>query len=146
MTRERVVEIAKTWLGTPWVHHARVKGVGVDCGHLLAAVFEEAGMVEPVPIPEYPQDWALHRSEELFRSIVETYARKVERDPLPGDVVLFRFGRCLSHGGIVLAWPRIIHAYLNARDVVIDNVTANGDLARRYAGCWSPWPEDSDGR
>lgn len=146
MSRERVVEVAKTWLGTPWVHNARVRGRGVDCGQLLAAVFEEAGVVGPVVTGEYPQDWALHRSDEKFLGFVEQYARKVEREPLPGDVVLFKFGRCLSHGGIVVKWPLIIHAYLNAREVVFDDVIANSDLVRRYAGCWSTWPEDSDGR
>jgi NlpC/P60 family putative phage cell wall peptidase len=145
-SREQVVAAARTWLGTPWVHNARVKGHGVDCGQLLAAVFQEAGVVGPVDPGEYPQDWALHRSEERFMSIVERYAVKVYRAPLPGDVALFKFGRCVSHGGIVLEWPLMIHAYLNARDVVIDDVLANSDLARRFVGCWSAWPEPSDER
>ena len=38
----------------------------------------------------------------LFRSVAE---------PLPGDIVLYKFGRCFSHAGIVIAWPQIIHSY-----------------------------------
>lgn len=147
-TEERlaVVAEARTWLGTPWVHMARVKGHGVDCGQLLAAVFEDLGLVRPVPIDPYPQDWALHRGEPVMQSIVERYAAKAEGTPEPGDVVLFRFGRSLSHGGIVLEWPLIIHAYLNERAVVIGDVLANADLAERFAGRWTKWSGGSDGR
>jgi hypothetical protein len=33
------VQEALTWLGIPYHHHARVKGVGVDCAQLLCAVY-----------------------------------------------------------------------------------------------------------
>ncbi len=141
--RAAVVTEALSWLGTPWVHAARIKGAGVDCGQFLADVFERAGVVGYVPTPEYPQDWALNRSEERFKNIVEQYAAPIgkERTPEPGDVALFRFGRCLSHGGIVVEWPRIVHAYINAGRVVVDSLDNNPDLARRYSGAWSPWQE-----
>ena len=62
-------------------------------------------------------------------------------------VVLFRFGRSLSHGGIVLAWPLIIHAYMNERAVVVGDVAATTDLMERWAGTWTVWPkEQTDGR
>jgi len=141
--RAAVVTEALSWLGTPWVHAARVKGAGVDCGQFLADVFERAGVVGYVPTPDYRQDWALNRSEEVFKSIVEQYAAPKPHGtvPEPGDVVLFRFGRCLSHGGIVVKWPDFIHAYLNAGRVVVDSIEHNTDLARRYVGAWSPWTE-----
>jgi cell wall-associated NlpC family hydrolase len=144
--RAAVVAEAKTWLGTPWIHQARDKGYGVDCGQLLAAVFEAVGLVEPVPIAPYSQDWALHRSEPIMQNIVERYAVKTDGDPLPGDVVLFQFGRSLSHGGIVLLWPLIVHAYLNERAVVVGDVSTNPDLLERLAGRWTVWPGDTDGR
>lgn len=146
--REAVVAEALGWLGTPWVHAARVKGSGVDCGQFLAAVFERAGVVSHVATPEYPQDWALFRSRELFREMVEFYAKRRPdgEAPRPGDVVLFRFGRCLSHAGIVTGWPEFVHAYLNAHAVVIDNLDRNADLKKRYAGAWDPWSEASHGR
>ena len=31
--------------------------------------------------------------------------------PLPADIALWRFGRCFSHGAIVIGWPIVIHAY-----------------------------------
>lgn len=140
--REAVVREAKTWLGTPWRHAARVKRAGVDCGQLLIAVFSSAGLVEAFPTDAYPQDWALHRSEERFLGYVERFAHKVVgRLPLPGDVALFRYGRCVSHAGIFVGEKKIIHAYLEARAVVYDDIKVNADLSRRYVGAWSYWED-----
>ena len=46
--RDAVVAEAKTWLGTPWRHMQRIKGVGVDCANLPAAVYEACGVIEHV--------------------------------------------------------------------------------------------------
>jgi cell wall-associated NlpC family hydrolase len=39
------------------------------------------------------------------------YTREIEGPPQPGDIALFKFGRVFSHGAVVVAWPRLIHAY-----------------------------------
>ena len=36
------VQEALTWLGTPYHHQGRVKGVGVDCGTLICEVYEKS--------------------------------------------------------------------------------------------------------
>jgi hypothetical protein len=50
--------------------------------------------------------------------------------PFPGDVMVFRYGRCYSHGGIVTsANPlTIIHAFQPARAVIEDEVVSNTAL------------------
>ena len=136
--RAAVVREALSWLGTPWHHRARVKGAGVDCGQFLAAVFIHVGLVAPFPIAEYPQDWNLHRDAERFLETVQTSARRVLPPARPGDLVLFQYGRCISHGGIVVKWPGIVHAWRDA-GVVLDDVTINEELRIRYRGLWSVW-------
>lgn len=111
--RQKVVEVAKTWLRTPYHHAGRVKGAGVDCLTLLAEVYHEAGLIEKVKIDYYPMDWHLHRSAERYLNGLFDYAREIENNPLPGDIVLWKFGRCFSHGAIVVSWPTVIHSYLN---------------------------------
>lgn len=138
ITRQKVVDEARSWLGTPWVHMSRVKGAGVDCGQFLAAVFETAGIVPHIEVPPYPSDWALHRSDEKFLAVVETYAAKTERHD-PGNIALFKYGRCVSHAGIVVCWPVIIHANMRLRVVMLDDVQVNPDLRDRFVGLWSPW-------
>lgn len=136
--RRRVVEIAKSWLGTPHVHNARVKGAGVDCGQFVAAVFEEAGLVSPVDLGTYPPDWYLHRDDSRYLATVELFCtkRKWETDAEPGDVVLYNFGRCIGHGGIVVEWPLIVHAYVPNKQVTLDDTIANEALKERLVGAW----------
>lgn len=136
--REEVVEEAKSWMGTPHRHAARVKGAGVDCGMFLLEVFERVGMIPHVEPEDYPHDWHMHRGEERYLAQVERYARKIEGPPQPGDIVLYRFGRTLSHGAIVTSWPQIIHSHLG-RGVVLDDAENNLELASRFMGFWSLW-------
>jgi cell wall-associated NlpC family hydrolase len=61
----------------------------------------------------------------------------------PGDVAVFRFGRCYSHGGIVVETDplAIVHAYAPARCVVEELIGQNPELAdtRRGARFFSYW-------
>jgi cell wall-associated NlpC family hydrolase len=115
--RAAVVAEAISWLGTPFHHEARVKGAGVDCAMLLCEVYARAGLVGRIDVPHYPPDWHLHRDVERFLALLAAHAREIAGPPEPGDVALFRFGRCFSHGAIVTAWPRLIHANFAARAV-----------------------------
>ena len=111
--RDSVIAQAWSWLGTPYHHHGRVKGVGVDCAQLLCACFEDAGLVPHVDPGFYPHDWHLHRSEELFIGwLARAGAVQVERGR-PGDVALFRFGRTFSHGAILVDERSVVHAYVD---------------------------------
>lgn len=115
--RERVVAVARTWLRTPYHDCAHVKGSGVDCAYLLKCVFEEAGIESPIDIPAYSPQWFLHRSEELYMDrVLERSVQIEEAAAQPGDLVLYKFGRCFAHGAIIVdpGWPAIIHAYKQA--------------------------------
>jgi cell wall-associated NlpC family hydrolase len=112
----------------------------VDCGQLVAAVYEAAGVVPPgLVIPDYPPDWHLHRDDERYLRHVEEWAHRIDGPPEPGDVALFRFGRCISHGAIVVRWPAIIHAHRPDGAVVAGDALADAQLRQRLAGVWSPW-------
>lgn len=125
--RESIVDEANTWLKTPWHHNARVRGAGVDCGQFIIGTYVGAGFVEDFKVGPYARDWMFHREEERYLQWVNRYLDEVET-PLPGDVALWRFGRCYSHGAIVIAWPRIIHAWLPERAVVLGDAD-KGSLA-----------------
>lgn len=112
LERAKVVEEAKTWLGTPYHHMGRVKGQGVDCAMLIAEVYERAGMIPHRDIPFYPMQWNLNRNAESYLQVILDHAKEFDGPPLPGDVVVWKFGRTFAHGGIVIDWPIIIHAYV----------------------------------
>lgn len=109
--RALVVEIARSWLRTPYHNEARLKGAGVDCGQLLIAVYAEAGICPEFETGHYSFDWAQHNEDPRYLNFVRQYGREFEGPPLHGDAVLWKFGRAFSHGAIVEQWPnRIIHA------------------------------------
>jgi NlpC/P60 family putative phage cell wall peptidase len=108
--RGRVCAEARSWLGTPYHHHARVKGAGVDCVHFLCGVYEAVGILPPTDPGIYPQFWHRHRSEEVYAQAIDLRADRVQT-PCPGDVVLWKFGRTHSHSGIYVGDGEFIHAF-----------------------------------
>ena len=64
--RARVVAEALSWLGTPYAHRQRLKGVGVDCAQLPLAVYAAAGVLGTDEVGPYAAQWHLHRGEELY--------------------------------------------------------------------------------
>lgn len=110
--RELVTTEARTWLGTPYHHKGRIKGVGADCGGFIYQVFKTTINVPHESFPDtYAQDWALHKDDnEIYLAFLQPYVLKVA-SPSPGDIVMFRFGRAFSHGTIFLGDGHYIHAY-----------------------------------
>jgi NlpC/P60 family putative phage cell wall peptidase len=107
--RARILVEARSWIGTPYHHKGRVKGVGVDCGGLLYEVYSTQFQLMPYP-DFYAMDWALHRSDELYTNFLGQYISET-RSTEPADIVVFRYGRCFSHGGILTETGRVIHAW-----------------------------------
>lgn len=139
--RERAAVVAEAleWQGTPYRHMGRVKGLAADCGQFPLAVFEAVGLIPHTEPEFYPHDWHLHRETERWLGHCERFAARVEGPPLPGDLALFKYGRCISHGAIVVEWPTIVHAHRPARCVCLDDAEGNQDLAARLVGFWSYW-------
>jgi cell wall-associated NlpC family hydrolase len=43
----RIVEVARSYLGTPFAHQGRMPGVGLDCAGVVIAIARELGVVAP---------------------------------------------------------------------------------------------------
>ncbi|KQV51362.1 C40 family peptidase [Duganella sp. Root336D2] len=135
--RQNVVSEALTWLNTPYHHQGDLKGVGVDCVMVMIEVYKACGLVPSTLDPRpYTHDWHMHRSEENYLAGVMDLAERVD-EPQPGDIALFTFGRCVSHGGIVIKWPVIIHAYIEHGAVVLTDVSKSAALLARLHGFYS---------
>lgn len=113
MNSSRIIAEARKWLGTPYHHQSDILGLGVDCAMLPVRVFCDLGLVPPFDPRPYPHDWMLHRDDERYLGWVQQYADPIEA-PEPGALVLYRFGRCFSHGGICENDTVMIHADLQA--------------------------------
>ncbi len=110
--RAAVLAEARTWIRTPFHDGAQLKGVGVDCANLIAAVAHAAGVIPaPVEIAPYSPQFMLHKDQPLFESYVRRFAHETTT-PGPADIVLYKIGRSFAHGAFVVEWPRaVIHAF-----------------------------------
>lgn len=152
-TRQRIVAEAMSWIGTPYVSNARVKGVaggGTDCVMLLIAVYGDMHMLpadlDPRP---YPPQWHVHRNEELYMQQILKYSYEVNPPPLrmpkPGDLVMFKVGRVFAHGAIIVGWPNVVHAIGNSIVMLEDvskNTTGKRALALLPQRFFTLWPEE----
>lgn len=155
--RAAVVAEALSWQGTPYHHMATLKGVGTDCGQFLICVYRNVGLIPATDTGAYRMDWHFHRDDERYLRFVEQFAAQVPGPPQPADIVLYKFGRVISHGAIVIEWPQIIHAYRGGRAggmVTLDDGLANARLAKRqqsaggeavFYSVWKKRREAADG-
>ncbi len=131
--RARVVAEALSWLGTPYAHRQRLKGVGVDCAQLPLAVYAAAGVIGEADVGAYASQWHLHRGEELYlRHLQALGGREIVRaEALAGDFVLWRYGRTFSHGAILTGQgAQVVHA-CRGLGVVLGDMDAEEDLRTR---------------
>ena len=120
--REAVIAETITWLRTPYVSGAQVKGAGVDCATVLGLYLVEIGAAPPdlfTSVAGYRYDWFLHDPNERYlRGLMrfgflaaQTLCRS-DAAAQPGDLALFRVvnSTVFNHGAIVTEWPHGIHA------------------------------------
>ena len=122
-----VVRQARTWLGTPFHHQGRLKGIGVDCIGLVVGVAQELELTDDkgnllasydrTDYPPIPAGDSLKRPVSLHLIPLPS-----EGEYLLGDVLLFRFYQDPQHVGIISELPDgelgIIHCYASIGKVV----------------------------
>lgn len=123
----RVVEIARGWIGTPYLHQASCRGAGADCLGLVRGVWRELVGAEPIAVPAYTPDWSEARREEALWEAARRHLVPQEAAG-PGDVLLFRMrdGSVAKHLGILTEGgdaPRFVHAY-SGHGVVENSLSA----------------------
>jgi len=111
---DRVIALARSWLGTPYHDQASLRGVGCDCLGLARGVWREVVGPEPYPISPYSRDWGETGPREVLadgagRMMIEVDSAAAT----PGALVLFRMKpRAIAkHGGLLTGPETFIHAY-----------------------------------
>ncbi len=137
--QDRVVKIARSWIGTPYCHQASCKAGGTDCLGLIRGVWRELLGAEPVEIPAYSFDWSEpQRREDLWRG-AQRYLIEQTSGPLQhGSVLLFRMRdrSVAKHLGIAVETANtmtFIHAY-SGHGVMESTLTA--PWRRRVVSCF----------
>jgi len=113
-----IVDAARGWSGTPYVHQATARGAGTDCLGLVRGVWREVYGDEPEPVPQYSEDWAEPQGLEVLDDAAGRHLRRLPTgaEILPGQLLLFRMrnSAIAKHLGIMTAvtpHPLFVHAY-----------------------------------
>jgi len=133
VTRPIILDAAREWLGTPYVHQASCLGVGCDCLGLVRGVWRSLYGREPETMPNYSPDWAeAKRAETLFDAASRWMAEVEPNEARQGDVVLFRWRQNLpaKHIAILTDQMRFVHA---CESVPVCEVAFSGWWQRRVA-------------
>lgn len=117
----KLVEISKTYVGTPHINGGNVKGAGLDCCTLVTNIYKDMGWID-VSIPFfYSGDWYCQKEHrEYVLAYLKEYCKKV--DALQeGDIISYRWGRSdFAHLAIYLGDGRIIHCAADAGVEITD--------------------------
>jgi NlpC/P60 family putative phage cell wall peptidase len=113
VTRAEFVAEARTWLGSPYQHQGRLKGVACDCIGLVIGTAQALGLTD-FDITGYGK-----RPDGRLRPVMESQLEMVPLiDADAGNIVLFAWNAAPLHVGIFTDKSHIIHAYLPNRRVV----------------------------
>lgn len=108
ITSADIVKAARSWLGTPYLHQARLKGIGVDCAGLVIGVANELG-ISNFDVSDYgmqpdPAKMGDYLSSHLDRIPITQLCE--------GDILWLRVEEDPQHLAIVTAMlPRIMIAH-----------------------------------
>lgn len=132
VARSSVVAHARNWLGTPFQHQARLRGVGADCGGLLGGVAIDSGVVAPGWWEEHFDPLYLGYSraptkDNLLR-ILDRYMLRISCKAIrPADVLVFVLDVDPQHIGIVADYRHgglsVIHAMMSPPKVAEHRLT-----------------------
>jgi NlpC/P60 family putative phage cell wall peptidase len=119
VSRLQIIDAARGWIGTPYVHQASAKGAGCDCLGLVRGVWRELYGGEPEVPPAYTPDWNERRwkagggEDALLSAARRNMAEREISDVEAGDVLIFRIAADgpAKHCGIVASPDHFIHAY-----------------------------------
>lgn len=118
MDGKTITKAARSWIGTPYLHQASVKGQGCDCLGLLRGVWREILGNEPERIPAYTADWSeMGDQENLWKAAERNLISVPINTTAEGQILLFRMQKnCVAkHLGILAShesgFSTVIHAY-----------------------------------
>jgi hypothetical protein len=139
--RARVVEVARSFIGTRYHANGKLKGVGVDCGTLLTLTFEEAGVRSPIVLADYSPQFHMHSVEPRYENELTKHGAHEVEECRIGDIALYFQGKQFAHGAIVsqVSPLRIIHAYAPSRCVVEGAESEFALIAHQPKKFYSAW-------
>ncbi len=137
VTREQVVEEARTWLGTPFKHQGRVKGRASDCIGFPWGVAKDMKLLEDIDLdsPKVKPYLGYGKAPipSKFLGALREHLVQIElSEVLPADLILFR-GKFYPNHLAIATEHGIIHCDANFGKVVEHSLDAKWRAKRLCA-------------
>lgn len=103
----KLIQIAKEWVGTPWVHNQSVKGLGCDCVGFIVGIGREAGIIpNNFQLENYNR---IPRQNELIKTFDNLPFVEAISDYQAEDILIIKLGNIAGHVALCLG-DEIIHS------------------------------------
>lgn len=116
--RRAVITEALSWIGTPYIHGAQLKGVGVSCSSFIAAAFNMV-LGTNLYVVDHPEQWFMNSKKQLYLDNlnVQGFVEVPQSEVHAGDLVVScAIYEVYCHSGLLLNWPTpptVIHVSVN---------------------------------
>lgn len=110
MDKEKLNEVAKTFIGTPHINGGNIKGSGLDCCTLPALIYKEILGFQAEINFGYSGDWYCKKHcKEILLPYLEKYCERVQ-ELEAGDTISYSWGRAkYAHLAVYLGDRKVIH-------------------------------------
>jgi len=132
--RTQLSDTVRLWknLGVRYEHRGASRN-GCDCTGLIIGALREMGYLKNYKLRSYPPDWNLHAKADNY--IVDELSKFGDEIAKPdiGDLVLFYFGRCVAHVGVIIENNLFVHCHRKSKKVVVSSLYSS-QWTRRISG------------
>ena len=122
---DTIITQARTWLGTPFHHQARLKSKGCDCLGLIVGVVDELELKDKFGQPLSGYDEVTYSKEPNGEYLMQKLTELLDEVPIieaqAGDLALFTVRDNPQHMAFLTNYEAslgMIHSYAPARRVV----------------------------
>jgi len=133
-----IVTAAKEWASAKvCFRHRGISRSGCDCSGFFVGILKELGYIPKYRLRDYAEDFNLHNGadEYLTECLLQLCDTINKKQLVPGNIITFKYGRCVSHLGIIIKPPIFAHAYKWAGRVALSSIQS-GEFKKRLAGCY----------
>jgi len=114
--QEKFADEAIKWanMKVPYRHRGTTTR-GCDCTGLIIGIAQSLGKLQSYKLRRYKFDWNMHSGAcDIITTELSNVADCVPKSSMqPGDILVFKFGKCNAHAGIFIGNRIFVHSIAN---------------------------------
>lgn len=123
----KIITLARSWVGTPFVYQAAAKNIGADCSAMVKDIYKN--MTTFNDTKDYKNYGLMPKFDIAIRLLNEFSTQVFE--PLPADILLYKV-RNTPHFAVLTEYGTIVHSHIKTKRYVEVNFHPNNLLHSIY--------------